>query len=351
MKISYWLTTVICLIAVARCTSSVSLRRSAWATKNDAAIDLNTAESLDATSDLPNEALLELTEEDDATVQNRVLLSKLRVQERAAAWEREALQVQQEVLIRLQQNQQSLEARAAAMELREAAISSERIAMGRVSIGHQVPPIIRHVITEKPHRFSLGRTTINVTETEDQYWDRQNKTFIAHAEVILSYMLTTVLVAFLYMNVITKSVGPKLPDHEIRTDEFQFGAFECSDVGRDWYICLCGWCCDWVRWADTASHPQIDFLAFWPALFITAVLASTATITFGFTIPILLLIVVYCRQRIRLAYGLPAGTFSVLAWDCCLWTCCPCCAIVQEARQVEYVESRLVPDYEDKTSS
>merc|ERR1719326_2004215 len=108
-----------------------------------------------------------------------------------------------------------------------------------------------------------------------------------------------------YLQFIDKTLGEKLPESMVQRDEFQFGVLECGDLNRDWQICLCAWCCEWVRWADTASNPQVDLLGFWPALFITALLSSAATITFGTTIPLLLLIVVYCRQRMRLAYGLP----------------------------------------------
>lgn len=196
--------------------------------------------------------------------------------------------------------------------------------------------------------MGLQAVAIPITETEDQFWDSQNAAFIQNVTAIVFYMLSTFVAAVFYMQVMTKDVGPMIPDSQVRTDEFQYGAFDCNDSGRDWQICLCSWCCEWIRWAETASHPQVDFLAFWPALFIMALLSSTASITFGCTVPLLLLIAVLNRQRIRAAYGLPGGTVPLIATDCMLWICCPCCAIVQEARQVEYVQSSLVPYYEEK---
>lgn len=344
MKERRWLTTVAFVCTVASSTASGNWRSTKAVSTN--AINVNPAEVLSYSSDLPTDSLLEVAQDDEDLVQRRSLLAKLRAEEKAESQERQALQLQQKVLATLAQQQESLEARTAALELNEGAITPDHIIIDKGTIGDKVPKMQR---PHDWHQTSRGKHTskINVTETEEQYWDRQNKSFWEQVVGISTYMVTTLIVGFVYMQFITKSVGPKLPDSMIRTDEFQYGAFECGDVGQDWYICLCAWCCQWVRWADTASHPQVDLLAYWPALFITALLSATATITFGTTMPILLLIVVHCRQRIRVAYGLPSGTFSALAWDCCLWLCCPCCAIVQEARQVEYVESRLVPYYED----
>jgi len=295
------------------------------------------------------------TSETDESAEHQALVSGLRREEQLARAEREALLMQQRSLQELRQEQGILESRAAAMESSDLDMDSQKFIMQRGTLRNMERSTLSYEAKEsdlvRPHLFmhSRGGSRINVTETEEMYWDRQNKAFIEHVTAICFYMLATLLAGFIYIQCMEKSVGMPVPDSAIHTDDFQFGAFDCNDVGRDWQICLCAWCCEWVRWADTASHPQIDLLAFWPAIFITALLSATASITYGATIPILLLIVVYCRQRIRLAYGLPSGTCGVLAWDCCLWLCCPCCAIVQEARQVEYVQSKLVPYYEDGT--
>lgn len=335
-------TCLFALVTFASCSASGGVSTSLRSTREDNAdvTSIKPVEAFGLTGDLPRNALLEISQENDAKTENRVLFAKLRSQERVAMQERRALQAQQKVLTALEQQQLSFETRVAALESNGAALDSQRLVVEKGTL--------RGNGNMHGHKVSRGRKNITITETEEQFWERKNKDFYEHAVGIFFYMLTTLIVGFIYLQLIEKSVGPMLPESMIRTDEFQYGAFECGDLGLDWYICLCSWCCEWVRWADTASHPQIDFLAFWPALFITSLLAATATITYGITVPILLLIVVFCRQRIRIAHGLPSGTFSVLAWDCCLWICCPCCAIVQEARQIEYVESRLVPYYEDR---
>merc|ERR1719183_1116601 len=113
---------------------------------------------------------------------------------------------------------------------------------------------------------------------------------------ITCYIVQVFVVAFLYMQFCKHSAAPKLPESQVRTDEFQYGPFDANDVLRDCQVCLCAVCCPWIRWADTASAPHIQFLAFLPGLFITALLSSAGTVTFGCSIPILLLIVVLCRQ-------------------------------------------------------
>jgi len=320
----------------------------------------------------PTDSLLEVSGEEGDGEQHRALIAKLQSQERVAAQEKNALEVQQRVLVAVEQGQQLLEERTKALEESEDAMDATGLP-GRVVVEkgtmesdrseklaapNEVIPQHRMMMHYAPSEPILARmihairadpktpvTTVKVTE--QQYWDDQNKKFVDNVIAIVAYMVTMFLVGIFYLQCMNKMLGPKVPDQQVRTDEFQYGAFECGDCGADWQICLCAWCCEWVRWADTASHPHVDFLAFWPGLFITALLSATATITFGATVPILLLVVVLSRQRIRAAYGLPSGTFSVLAGDCCLWICCPCCAIAQEARQVEYVDSRLEPYYEN----
>jgi len=318
----------------------------------------------------PQDAFVDISASEYDGAKHQALVAKLQKQERVAAQEKKALELQQRILVAVEQGQQSLEARTKSLEASEDAMDATGLA-GHVVVEKGtmknegqalgIPVIPNEVIVT--HRFQqpsiLARmisavrgdpktpvTTVKITE--QQYWDDQNKRFWDNVRAIVFYMVTTFLVGIVYLQCMDKIVGPKVVDQQVRTDEFQYGAFECGDCNVDWQICLCSWFCGWVRWADTLSHPQVDFLAFWPGLFITALLSATASITFGATMPILILLVVLARQRIRAAYGLPSGTLSVLAWDCCLWSCCPCCAIAQEARQVEYVDSRLEPYYEDK---
>lgn len=319
--------------------------------------------------------------------ERKALLVRLGKAEALTASERQALGAQQQVLIALAQEQQALESKLNSMEASARASSSdgiveekgtmsslaEKTALVRQKAQPEHPPlyevatkrakkVIGDVATQSaekevvstgsiaaesvkqlaqpgtPPKKEGSKFMLHMRESEKEFWERYNNAFWEKMIGIATYLVQILIVAVVYMQFCKQSNIPKLPESQVRTEEFQFGAFDASDIMRDCQMCLCALCCPWVRWADTASAPHISFLAFFPALFITALLASAGTITFGLSIPILLLIVVLCRQRIREAYGLPSGNCAVLSGDCLLWICCPCCAMVQEARQVEYVD-------------
>lgn len=272
------------------------------------------------------------------TDQRLALLAKLRVAERVAHADGESLREMQGLLRDVQLKQQLLQARGTAIELTEFAATPEHVVFDHGAVGEDN----KEQDLSRPHLFSRANLTIHVRESEDEFWYRHNKDFVQNTVGMCFYVITMLIAGFVYIECVTKSLGEKVPDAAVFTDDFQYGAFDCNECGRDWQMCFFAWCCSWVRWADTASQPQLDFLAFWPALFITSLLAASTAITFGGTALILLALVVYSRQRIRIAYGLPTGTLTSLAWDCCLWCLCPFCALVQEARQVEYIESRWV---------
>eukprot|EP00929_Paragymnodinium_shiwhaense_P118498 TRINITY_DN9040_c0_g2_i1.p1 TRINITY_DN9040_c0_g2~~TRINITY_DN9040_c0_g2_i1.p1 ORF type:complete len:818 (+),score=91.61 TRINITY_DN9040_c0_g2_i1:338-2791(+) len=163
----------------------------------------------------------------------------------------------------------------------------------------------------------------------------------------LSYILLMCLIAYCYRG--KKGIPPQ--EYPYQGDEFTHGFCACcEDVGEGGDICLCGWCCPGVRWAQTVSHPKVNFLAFWPALLIFMILAvlsgcvSTAyksaregvewTAIFGY---LLLLLGVYHRQKLRAVFGHSPGTLKTVFLDLLAWHCCPCCAIIQEAKEVDYV--------------
>jgi len=126
--------------------------------------------------------------------------------------------------------------------------------------------------------------------------------------------------------------------------EFYKGFCDCN-CAQDWPICLCALLCPIIRWADTVGAEHVQLLPFWAAIFawlsieivifllslyiIGPELASELTI-------ILIFLGVYYRQKLRVLYGHNPYTCKTVCIDCLAWLCCPCCAIVQEAREVEY---------------
>lgn len=288
----------------------------------------------------------------------KVLIERLSRAEALAKSEREALIAQQQVLVALEDEQAALDARETTLEANERALASGKIVTdkGTLSNAKKQSPIIRQNVkadhmkvieVKTPSQLGAQKNPnpkgffVLLRESEQEFWARNNKAFYEKMTAMVIYMVLVFTAGFLYMQYCRHAPALKVPEREVRTEEFQWSPFDASDVGRDLQMCVCALCCPWIRWADNASAPHIQFLAFLPALFITAVLASASSVTFGASLPMLLLVTVLCRQRIREAYGLPAGTCKILCCDCLLWVCCPCCAIVQEARQIEYVEVPL----------
>lgn len=296
-----------------------------------------------------------------AEEERTVLLNKLSRVENLARTEREALQAQQRVLVALEQEQEVLEVRTQRLEANQRAMASGRVVVDKGTVSNTVrhAPIIRQKVAAErmkivdvkadtkhsaSHHLAAdndsgkGGFVFLLGESEKEFWDKYNKAFYEKLIGIAVYLVQIFVVAFLYMNYCKHAAATKVPEREVRTEEFQFGPFDGNDFGRDCQICICALCCPWIRWAETSAAPQIQFLAFLPGLFITAVLASASSVTFGASLLILLIVVLLCRQRIRDIYGLPSGTCQIIFCDCLLWVCCPCCAIAQEARQVEYVD-------------
>lgn len=275
-----------------------------------------------------------------------VMFNKLDRVERLAKTEIKDLQSQQRMFIALEEKQEALEAREKTLDVSERMTGFEQfvIEKGTISSGGGPSVVVRQSIPAEQIRVvsggssAPGQLVVLLRGMEKEFWARSNDAFYQKLVGLLMYLLQISIFALLYVNCCKHTAVRKVRDSQVKTISFQFGAFDANDIGRDWQMCFCAFCCPWIRWADTASAPQVQFLSFVPALFITAALASASGITFGASLPLLFLVTVLCRQRIRQTYGLPSGTCQIVCFDCLLWVCCPFCAVVQEARQIEYVD-------------
>jgi Cys-rich protein (TIGR01571 family) len=269
--------------------------------------------------------------------QHQLLLRRLHQDEAMELQAKHALENQQKMLVQLQRQQEAL-------ELHERAYEAKRVRLLERSRKRVLPDQSLQVQKLLPNVSKVGpgaAMMIDYKQTDKEYWDEQNEVFYHRVVFIASYMFQVCIVALLYHEWVKRSfpLEYKVNPQEVQPDEFQFGAFDASGCcSRDLQICMCSFFCTFVRWADTASNPKIGFLEFYPAVFISALLSCVSAITFGTSMPILLLIAILLRQRIRRAYNLPSGTCGSLCSDCLLWFFCPCCAACQEARQVEYVD-------------
>jgi len=114
------------------------------------------------------------------------------------------------------------------------------------------------------------------------------------------------------------------------------------DIKGDKAICLMSCCCPLIRWADTVSMANI--LGFWVALVLIAFFFVVAEMSSGILSFVVLAVFVLCRQQQRRLFAMngDAGKWTTRSCteDCLAYAFCPCCAIIQEARQIE--EAHLV---------
>mmetsp|Transcript_29473 Transcript_29473/g.84571 ORF Transcript_29473/g.84571 Transcript_29473/m.84571 type:complete len:254 (+) Transcript_29473:364-1125(+) len=161
-------------------------------------------------------------------------------------------------------------------------------------------------------------------------------------EVILGAILYIILVmifAYLYGVMFTYSYPPlRLVPSKVVNDDFTFSLVDGFRCDPDWRICCCSWFCTPIRWADSVGSAEVRFMGFWQATILFATLQAISGITIVGSVAFLILAVMG-RQRIRAAYGLPNGTGPSILWDILTWLFCPPCAVMQEALQIEFVET------------
>lgn len=139
------------------------------------------------------------------------------------------------------------------------------------------------------------------------------------------------LVAYWYNN--EKKFPPACDEEATITLEdgaFKYGLCSCFD---DLKLCALSFCCSPIRWADTIR--MMGFMQFWPALGLYLGLSVLDTVVMGWAGLVLVAVCIYYRQKLRERFGMPHGSCGSIFGDCLTYLCCSCCAIIQEARQVE----------------
>lgn len=180
---------------------------------------------------------------------------------------------------------------------------------------------------------SSPSTILDDLDDPDLLWE------ICYAWLGALFLALLVGVCFYRRGLIGK--GPTDPRRTLEYDHF--GCF--SDVDT----CICGFCCPWLRWADTMNMARI--VSFWPAViliagayFLNVALLPTLPHLLGDAslglgpyvlqvalVPVTLLLL-WGRQRLRERLGLEHSNLSTCCadfWFACL---CPFCLIAQEGR-------------------
>lgn len=185
---------------------------------------------------------------------------------------------------------------------------------------------------------------LKVPENTDEAYDTWKSNWEAFTGEHLASMLLSAFVsvcvvlccAYVYMK---NKVDPwgQVPrdglDHEaylLDKSDWRFGLCDCFQTPP---LCLLSCCCPAIRWADTMRMAGI--MSFYTGVMVMTVLGALSPFAGGLSTLIMLAIAVHHRQNIRRLFGMPAGNAATYCTDCCVYMCCSCCAIVQEARQVE----------------
>lgn len=170
----------------------------------------------------------------------------------------------------------------------------------------------------------------------------------------LIWVLLIILVAYIY-RMRKPQLSEVAPGIREAKDAWAYSLFDTAGMtGEDLQLCGMACCCPAIRWADTMSSPKVAFpeqeewgiykehtgLSFWKALTMIVVLAFLGPWTLQLTTIILLGVLVYYRQKLRVIFNHSPGGRSY-PHDCLILCCCTCCTIVQEAREVEKVRKPL----------
>lgn len=152
------------------------------------------------------------------------------------------------------------------------------------------------------------------------------------------------LIAQYYVDNVKVKASPLRADSaKEKLNEFKYGLFECFGDGR---TCIWSCCCPCIRWGDNVSTVGI-LRSFWLAglIWYGLTMLNSQAQTKGsngdessFQDPtawvIFALIAAGFRHELRLKFHM-ATSATTFVTDCLLYGCCTCCAIIQDARQVD----------------
>jgi len=197
-----------------------------------------------------------------------------------------------------------------------------------------------------PKEATVVAVTMPPTEqaTDFDHWWKVRGGAQGHLIHSLWFFCQFLATALFFSLVWTKCTSPGrtrrgYDERKNTTMSFAYGLFSLDHCcAHHSSICLCSWCCYPLRLADTYAKEPFPLLSnFWSALILICCLIGLGQLTFGFTHLIFFGLAVYFRQQLRKQYGLESGGFTWLM-DSLTWIFCPCCAMAQEARQVEFVK-------------
>lgn len=207
--------------------------------------------------------------------------------------------------------------------------------------GKQEASKVNTTISHDGDAKSLSKNTSPV-----DFWRYWAEYPVSMLTIHLAYILIMAAVAYAYRILKAKGHlgGASLANEEApfpyEGDAFTYGFVDVHSCKQDWPIWLSACCCPMVRWSDTVSAPQAPLLDFWTAIFMMIALEVLGPLTWFGSSFFVVLVGIYFRQRLRLLFGHEPKRCKTVALDFLAWCCCPLCAIVQEAKEVEKVRRK-----------
>lgn len=165
-----------------------------------------------------------------------------------------------------------------------------------------------------------GITEIKMYSRE--YW-------ISGGIYVLSLCLIWAVFGFIYKRFL--SMDPQMSPYGSPDDvqgEFSTGLFDCCEKPK---ICLMGWCCLPVLFADTMRLAGL--LSFWTALLVCLLLGPVFGLL-GVGWLALGLFLFQKRRQLRREFDMEQDGASC-AKDMLAVCCCTCCTVIQEHRHIE----------------
>lgn len=154
----------------------------------------------------------------------------------------------------------------------------------------------------------------------------------------ISYFIFVMLMALIWMKCAGGRKTRGYRERPLNDQRFAYGLFSMDHMFvHHSGVCFMSFCCAPLRLADTyAKQPFPAIASFWGALILVTTLLGLQQLTLGVSYVMFLVMAIYFRTQFRKQYDLPTGA-TPCCFDCMTWFFCPCFAIAQEARQVEFV--------------
>jgi len=191
---------------------------------------------------------------------------------------------------------------------------------------------------------STSQSSTKATSLSDHF--RLNRiVFSSCFWAVMPHILILLISAIVYNNF--RMHWNLKPERENNPWGFRYGLFTCF---KEPLLTLMVVCCAPLRWADNMdkANDKQKFLSYWPAILLWVLTealayflycASTTSFTADVIQIIMLGVFVLFRQRLREKDDTLHINKNMTFYDCFAWCCCGCCAIIQEARQVEYLRN------------